>query len=336
MNINKLLSLYNKRNIRKSGIRYQYIISRLMGRYIVNRIDKKTMLMLLYKLDYMEYEYGYAVAKDSLIREAIEYRNKKINLRKQYHLTSSTLFKILEGERVAISSALEFSKVNNYNFSDNFIIYSKKKTYSKELKKDIKCAIRGLLDYAVEIGIIKENPMPKKHIFKIDERRPRCFIPDNAIKDYVNALFQRSNINERCYSAIFILVGLDRSIAMNLKINNFNFEKHYISFKDKKYYMSEYLSNMLEEYFIFENQDNNIIDYNKNYLKTVIYKIGNDVSHEMFNLETLRANYSILIQYLNEYKDNNQTNHYKSITKQNDVNYNDFKEFLKLKKEYLG
>lgn len=65
--------------------------------------------------------------------------------------------------------------------------------------------------------------MSKKHLFKIDKRRPRCFIPDNVIKDYVNALFQRANINELCYSAIFILVGLDRRIAMNLKINNFNF-----------------------------------------------------------------------------------------------------------------
>lgn len=59
--------------------------------------------------------------------------------------------------------------------------------------------------------------------------------------------------------------------------------------------MLEYLSNMLEEYFIFEIPGNNIID-NKNYLKTVNCKIGNDVSYEIFNLETLKANYNILIQ----------------------------------------
>lgn len=96
MNVNKLLSLYNKKNIRKSSIRYQYIISRLMVRYIDNKIYKRIMLLLLYKLDYIEYEYGYVIAKDSLIREANEYRNIKINLHKQYHQTSSTLFKISE------------------------------------------------------------------------------------------------------------------------------------------------------------------------------------------------------------------------------------------------
>ena len=64
------------------------------------------------------------------------------------------------------------------------------------MKKDIKNAMKRLLDYAVEKGFIKENPMPPKHVFKIDIRRTNNYLPSKAIEDFVEALFNRKNINE--------------------------------------------------------------------------------------------------------------------------------------------
>ncbi len=169
------------------------------------------------------------------------------------------------------------------------------------MKKDIKNAMKRLLDYAVEKGFIKENPMPSKHIFKIDIRRTNNYLPSKAIEDFVEALFIRKNINERCYALIFIIVGLNKEIVFDLKIKNFNFEHHFIKYNGRTFYMSEYISNLLNDFFFSELPNNKILNYNPNYLKTLIYKIGNDVNEHTFNLESLKSNYGVLMKYVNQY-----------------------------------
>ena len=137
MNIKKLYYHYMKDNPSSSVERFRKIIFTWMGNIILNRITKEDMLILLYKLDYMEYEYGNAIAKENVKQLAEPYQKKGINLRKAFHITSSTLYKVFNCEIIAISSALEFCKLNNLKLSDYFKIYSKKKTYTKEMKKDI-------------------------------------------------------------------------------------------------------------------------------------------------------------------------------------------------------
>ena len=337
MNIKKLYYHYMKDNPSSSVERFRKIIFTWMGNIILNRITKEDMLILLYKLDYMEYEYGNAIAKDNVKQLAEPYQKKGINLRKAFHITSSTLYKVFNCEIIAISSALEFCKLNNLKLSDYFKIYSKKKTYTKEMKKDIKNAMKRLLDYAVEKGFIKENPMPSKHIFKIDIRRTNNYLPSKAIEDFVEALFNRKNINERCYALIFIIVGLNKEIVFDLKIKNFNFEHHFIKYNGRTFYMSEYISNLLNDFFFSELPNNKILNYNPNYLKTLIYKIGNDVNEHTFNLESLKSNYGVLMKYVNQYsKKEIKTIKYEELTKENEIAYNDFKAFLQYRKEYLG
>ncbi len=120
-----------KDNPSSSVERFRKIIFSWMGNIILNRITKEDMLILLYKLDYMEYEHDNAIAKDNVKQLAEPYQKKGINLRKAFHITSSTLYKVFNCEIIAISSALEFCKLNNLKLSDYFKIYSKKENIYK-------------------------------------------------------------------------------------------------------------------------------------------------------------------------------------------------------------
>ena len=100
------------------------------------------------------------------------------------------------------------------------------------------------------------------------------------------------------------------------------------------YSNSQFPSN---DFFFSELPNNKILNYNPNYLKTLIYKIGNDVNEHTFNLESLKSNYGVLMKYVNQYsKKETKTIKYEELTKENEIAYNDFKAFLQYRKEYLG
>ena len=124
MNVKKLMDNYIKDNPVSSMIKYYKNINNLMGRYIITKVDRPTMMKLLLQLDYYKYETGYAIANERLLLHADLYRNKKLNLRQHFHITSSTLFNVLEGRRVSIEFAVEFCKLNNLKVKDNFNMIS--------------------------------------------------------------------------------------------------------------------------------------------------------------------------------------------------------------------
>ena len=53
---------YIKDNPGSSMIKYYKNINNLMGRYIITKVDRPTMMKLLLQLDYYKYETGYAIA----------------------------------------------------------------------------------------------------------------------------------------------------------------------------------------------------------------------------------------------------------------------------------
>ena len=138
MNISKLLKIYIRDNPNTGMPKYEKMLRKLMGNYIISKVDSETIKRLLIKLDFLKYEAGNAMAKDILIAHAESYRNKKMNLRKQYHITSSTLFKVLEGKKVSIEFAVDFCKINNLKMKDNFTVYSVKSLIQLNIKKMLK------------------------------------------------------------------------------------------------------------------------------------------------------------------------------------------------------
>ena len=100
--------------------------------------------------------------------------------------------------------------------------------------------------------------------------------------------------------------------------------------------MSNYISDLLEEYFYKEVEEDYILsDVAPSYFKTIIYRLRDIVGNRLICIETLDRNYNELIRIMNEYDDEtiNKTN-YKELGLETKMQMNDFKEFLKLKKQY--
>ena len=336
MNIKKLMDKYIKDNPNSTMTRYYKNINNLMGRYIVDRKDADTMKRLLIRLDHIEYEMGYAVANKKLLLHADSYRHQKMNLRQHYHITSSTLFNALEGRKVSIDFAIELCKLNKLKLKEYFNVYSIKKNYSIENKENIKCRIKQLFQYAIDKGIIFDNPVPKKYKFRIDSSRRFNYLPELSLKEFVEELFKYKNENGRIMVLLFLLVGLNKDIVNEMKIKDIDFRHNKISFKNKEYYMSEYISRTLEDYFINEDIENKVSRLKvPNYYRTIVYRIRDNCGNRNINLETLNYNYQALNRILNEYVSNNDSN-YKETCKKENVSINNFKEFLRLKKAFEG
>ncbi|MBQ6783955.1 MAG: hypothetical protein IJP63_08140 [Acholeplasmatales bacterium] len=336
MNVKKLMDNYIKENPGTSMTRYYKNINDLMGRYIVDRVDADTMKRLLIKLDHTEYETGYAIGNKKLILHADSYRHQKMNLRLHYHITSSTLFNALEGRKVSIEFAIDFCNLNKLKLKDYFNVYSIKKYYSIENKENIKCRIKQLFLYAIDKDIISNNPVPKKYKFLIDSSRRFNYLPERSLKEFVDELFKYKNENGKIMTLIFLLVGLNKDIANELRIKNLDFRHNRISFNNKEYYMSEYISRMLEDYFINEDIENKIARMKvQNYYRTIVYRVRDICGNRNINLETLSYNYQVLNKILNEYVSNDGIS-YKETCKKENVSINDFKEFLRLKKVFEG
>lgn len=339
MNVKQLLNECQKNNFRPSIEKNKMIIIRLMGKYNIKAIDKKLMKQLLIKLDHMEYEIGYAKANDKVLREAEAYRNKKINMRLQYNITSSTLYNVLEGKKVSIPFALDFCKINNLVFKESFKVYSIKKAYSINTKSTVKSCIKRLIEYAIDKGYIKSNPVPQIYSFKIDEYRLSKYLPDYSLKEFVDQIFKHKNLNGSIITIIFILVGLNYHIVNRLRINNFDFKRKVIKIDGDEYRMSDFISNYLHDYYMNENIKNKILESkDRSYCRTIVYRIRDEIDDRAINLDTLLANYSRLLNYLNNYVDTEEVNcnNYKQNGLDNLTQYNDFKEFLRLKKQYEG
>jgi len=337
MNISKLLKLYIRDNPNTGMPKYEKMLRKLMGNYIISKVDPETIKRLLIKLDFLKYEAGNAMAKDILIAHAESYRNKKMNLRKQYHITSSTLFNVLEGKKVSIEFAVDFCKINNLKMKDNFTVYSVKKPYSIEYKENAKGYIKRLFEYAVKMKLIETNPVPKRYKFLVDERIKSSYLPKNHIKEYVEAIFKHKNLNGAIMVIIYILIGLDIHAMFDLKIKDIDFKHNQIIYNKVSYPMSEYLSRFLFNYFVNEDPNNKVLNAKyHSYLRCVIYRIRDDCNKKMITIESLKANYNTLIQELNEYKADEgiTTSNFKEKGLDSKKELNDFKEFLRLKQIY--
>ena len=337
MNVSKLLKIYIKNNPKSGMPKYEKVIRRLMGHYIVSRVDEKTMNRLLINLDFLTYEAGNTIAKEKLLLQIDALKRKKVNMRQHFHFTSSTLFNVLEGRKVSIEFALEFCRLNNLSFKDNFTVYSIKKSYSIEYKECAKGYIKRLFEYAVKLKILKTNPVPYKYRFKIDSRRMSLYLPKNHIKEYVEAMFNYKNMNGRIMVIIYILVGLNLKIMYNLKIKNINYKKNLINYAGHNYPMSDYISKILSNYFANEDPNNSVISSkHHSYLRCVLYRIREDCKKSMITIETLKANYKTLIEELNEYQNDDEItlSNFKENGLDSKMQYNDFYEFLRLKRLY--
>lgn len=337
MTIKKIIDLFIKDNKASTLYRYSKYIIKLMGKYNIEDIDKPLMNRLLIKLDYMEYETGYAVVKDNLYLEMQTIHKKGISLKKYYNNSSSTLFKIYNRENISISTAVEFCNEHNLKVVDNFKIVSIKKTYSIESKENIKNRINMLFKYAIKLNLISDNPVPKKYTFKIDEYTLIKNISNNAMNHFVNELFETKNINAKVAALIYILVKLDSKVAYDLKIKNIDFDNNVIRYGNKEYTMSEYISGVLYDYFANENTNNAIIgNKNSSYLRTIIYRIRDAANLKVINIESLRYNINNLLYILNSYTNDNEVTilNYKDKGFESKNDYNDFKEFLRLKKMF--
>ena len=70
MNISKLLKIYIRDNPNTGMPKYEKMLRKLMGNYIISKVDPETIKRLLIKLDFLKYESGNAMAKDILIAHA--------------------------------------------------------------------------------------------------------------------------------------------------------------------------------------------------------------------------------------------------------------------------
>lgn len=338
MNFKKLINKYINDNPGSTMNEYSARIIKLMGRYKVNGITKETMLSLLAKLDYMKYEIGYAVAKPKLIAIANEYQQAKQNLRKIFQFNSSTLYKALFGEKISIKFAISFCNKNNYIVKDTFNIYSIKKFLSIEAKENTKVRIRQLFDYAISHGYIKESPLPKKYRFQIDEFRKRAPLSKNILKDYVDALFNHHNVNGRVMALIYMIIKFDIGLMRKLTVGNFDFQNNKIVYENRVYRISKFVSDYLNDYFNFDSSNEKILkSTTSSYLRTIIYRIKNSIGADEINIESLTRNHSELMDIINSYADNgiNNTN-YQEMGLESKKDYNDFKEFLRLRELYEG
>ena len=339
MNISKLLKIYIRDNPNTGINKYYKNIIHLMGRYIVSKINKQTMIRLLSQLDYMQYEAGYVIANEQLLLNADIYRNRKMNLRKQYHITSSTLFNVLEGRRVSIPFAIDFCKINNLKLKDNFIVYSEKKTYSIQTKANIKLYLKKIMDYALKKGLITNNPVPLKYRFIIDDYRRTNLLSKQYIKDFIDAVFKYRNRNASIMILIYIIIGLNRDAVFNMKIKDIDLKRNCILLKDEIYNIPECVSDFINVYFVNEDPNNYILNVKmRSYIKTMIYKIKDSINRKSITVESLKDNYQTVMEILKEYKYDSSinSNNYKELGLESKMQYNDFKEFLRLKKIYEG
>lgn len=339
MYFKKLIKLYERDNDGSSMYKYEHIINKLMGNYIVDRIDVTTMKLILIKLDYLQHETGYAVATEKLLANAEIMRGKKLNLKQHYHFTSSSLFKAIKGERVSIEFALDFCNVNNMEFSEYFKVVSIKKYYSIASKGNIKNCLMRLFNYGIEHGICKTNPLPKKYIFRIDEYKSSYYLPDSILKDFIKQIFKHKNINGRNVLLIYLLIGLDYELLKKVQVRHLDFKRNEIRISGRTYKMSNFISNVLKDYYYNDPLDSKVLEATtRTYCKTLIYRIKDEAKCNMVSIDRLNANYDRFVELLNGYVSEEITTdkQFKAMGLDSPIKYNDFKEFLRLKKEYEG
>ena len=70
----------------------------------------------------------------------------------------------------------------------------------------------------------------------------------------------------------------------------------------------------------------------------MIYKIKDSINRKSITVESLKDNYQTVMEILKEYKYDSSinSNNYKELGLESKMQYNDFKEFLRLKKIYEG
>ena len=337
MNVKKLIEKFIKDNPKSSMPDYKDRIIALMGKYNLKFFNESTTLMILSKFDHMTREQGYVIAKPQLLAIADAYSKQCINMRKVFNVNSSTLYKILNSEKVSLDYAIGFCKLNRLRLNDNFNVYSVKKVFSIEVKENTKCRIRQLFDYAVKKGYMEYNPLPKKYRFVIDQYRRIQPLSKSILKRFVNEIFNYPNINGRNMIIIYILTKLNKKIMDQLTIKNLDFKKKKIIYKENEYPMSVFISDYLFDYFGYEDENNKILQAKtRGYLKTIVYRIRDRIQCGDINIETLTKNCCELINELNSYtNDNVNRTNYKDKGLESLKDYNDFKQFIRLRNEYM-
>ena len=336
MNFKKLIDKFIKDNPKSTMPDYKHRINALMGKYNVKYFNDTNIFMILAKFDHMTKEQGYVIAKPQLLAIAETYSKQNINMRKVFNVNSSTLYKILNQEKVSIDYAIGFCKLNKLRLSDNFTVYSVKKVFSIEVKENTKCRIRQLFEYAVAKGYIDQNPLPKKYRFVIDQYRRTQPLSKSILKSFVHEVFNYPNINGRNIIIIYLLVNLNKKIMKELTIKNIEFQKNRIIYQGKIYPMSAFISDYLFDYFGYEDENNKILTTKtSSYLKTIIYRLRDRMNCKDINIETLTKYHTELINQLNSYTSTaiNRMN-FKDKGLDSLKDYNDFKEFMRLRNEY--
>ncbi len=337
MNGLELLNMVNDELKAPSIISNYNVLKELIGNLEVSEINDEVAYNIMKKIDILDFETGYAIAKPKLLKQASILTDKKINKRKFFNTKSSTLFDILEGRKVSIDYAKEFAAINNLVLDENFYLYSKRRTYSIDTKRKFKNCLKRVFDYAVSIGAIDKNPIPNKYVFINNKVFKETILTTLEIQQFVDNIFNYGCENTSINVILFLLLKLDYQALRDLKIKDIDFITNVINLKDETIDMSDYLSKKIKFFISNEDSSANVVkDYPDRYYRTAIYKIRGE--NKKINMASLKQNYSLLIKMLNEYVDDKKINifNYEETGLETLEDYNDFTEFLRLKKIYGG
>ena len=135
---------------------------------------------------------------------------------------------VIEHFRKLPPAGLTVALINEY-------ISGRRKTVSKATVNKELSGLRTMLDYLVDLGVMKENPARKvKRFSDLPERLPRCFSPEELKKILLKA---NTHIACRGYFAelinAYLFTGMRRYELIHLKTSGIDFKKKMIRIRGK-------------------------------------------------------------------------------------------------------
>lgn len=106
----------------------------------------------------------------------------------------------------------------------------------KTIKNYISC-MSSVMDYAVRMGLISDNPCKRAHLPKAKQTEKECYTLDEA-QQFINVLLAKAPIVYQCYFLLAIYGGFRRAELCGLTWDNIDFENCVVSVRKTLNYLS--------------------------------------------------------------------------------------------------